>query len=516
MTIFKKPLLGLIIICLTAAIFRLFFFNLIEFKYDEAYTVFQMEQFYMHPYLMQVGPPQSTGVYNPPLFNFLMIILSLFSRSPQYLSFLIAFINVIFAGIFYLVVRKFYGKFTGVIAGLLLATSPWNIVFSRKIWIPDLLGPMMVIVFYYLHQVVLARKEKAVLPLFIFLTLIPQMHASGLFFTAATLLIFLITKTKLNFRKALIGVGIGLIPATPYIIRQLTSTPFCVDCVAFFTYQGGARPFDLENFLRPFNFLGGFNFQILLGESYPEFLNVLPFGKILSVLFVGEILSVIAAAFWIVKSQIKYLFLVLYLVIIPILYLATKTPAYMHYFVVLSLMVILLQSLFFKSILEVKKNQTTIVLIAALIGIVLAANVIFEISLIKFLSSKQKINGDYGPVFSVTQNYIKDQTESYQTLPDYGLLKSYSYMFAQTKFLHQKLGDYFAQTGRADLAISEFQEALNENNNDKYSRANLAYIDMQTGKLDDAKKEINLLSAQDSTLSARLQNILDNINNKTK
>lgn len=501
------------VIFLIAAFFRIFNLDLIEFKYDEAYTVFELNQFFAQPYLMQVGPPQSTGVYNPPLFNYIMIVISLFSRDPQFLSFVIALINTIFIVIFYLVVKKFYGQITSLFVSLLYALSPWSIIFSRKIWIPDLLQPLIILFIYFFHLLILEKREKAVLPLFFILVLLPQMHASGLFFLVATFILLLIFKIKINYHKAFLGIGLGLIPAIPYLIRQLTSKPFCIDCAAFFNYQETARYFDLQNFIRPLQFLGGNNFQVLLGHDYTLFLETLPFNSLITIIFYLELFLPLGGVLYIIFYKRQHLFLLFYPLIIPLFYFLSKTPSYMHYFIILNPFIILLAALSFGFLWNYFKKFNIRFFIASGFGIILIANLVFNISFNNFLSYKQNIAGDYGPVFPLTKKYIQEQTSQYLFLPFYDELKSYGYMFAQTDFFHQKMGEYLLRKNLPQQAIEEFKKALFLNSNDKYSRANLTYIYLQMKKFEEAEVQLNLLSQQDATLSARLQLIYDQLKN---
>ena len=140
----NKPLFWVIIIFIAASIFRLSFLDLIEFKLDEARDVYEMERFWSDPYFIQRGTIQSTGIYNPPLWYYFLAIISWPSRDPQYLSFMIALINCVGVAGFYWVIQRFYGQFVGVSAGLLMAFSPWAILFSRKIWAPDMILPLVV------------------------------------------------------------------------------------------------------------------------------------------------------------------------------------------------------------------------------------------------------------------------------------------------------------------------------------------------------------------------------------
>lgn len=498
-SLFQKPVFWVCIIFAAAAIFRIFSLDLIEFKYDEAFTVFQMEQFFAHPYLMQVGPPQSTGVYNPPLFNYLMVIMSLFSRDPQYLSFVIALLNSIFIVIFYLLVRKPFGNSAAIFSSLLLALSPWSIIFSRKIWIPDLILPFMVCFLYF-------YLKRSFLPLFVILALLIQMHASGLFFAIATILLFILAREKFNPKQAFLGFMIGLIPAVPYLIRQLASTPFCIDCVSFLDYEALPKSFDPAVFIRPFQLLWGLNFEVLLGQDFAQFMQTFPYPSLVYYPFWLGMFLPIAGSVWLIIQK-KYRVLAFYPFLIPLLYFLAKTPSFMHYFAILLPIAALLSGLAFKFAWDKLRDNALRVVLLSLTFVFLLSNLVFVTSFYRFLSAKQVIAGDYGPVFPKTREFVEKETLDYRLFPEYPLIKSYAYMFAKPEIIHARLGELFAQ-GNPQLATIEFEKALQQNQRDKISRMNLIYSLAVLGEKDKSKKELEILSSQDSTAAAELKNIL--------
>lgn len=503
----QKPFFWAIIIFAAASFFRIFYLDLIEFKYDEAFTVFELTQFYAHPYLMQVGPPQSTGIYNPPLFNYLMVILSLFSRDPQYLSFVIGLVNSVFIVIFYLVIRKPFGNLVAAFSSLLLALSPWSIIFSRKIWIPDLILPFVVMFLYF-------YLKRSVLPLFLIIALLIQMHASGLFLALATVLGFLLTKEKINLKKAALGLLIGFIPAVPYFVRQLSSTPICIDCVAFFNYQFSTRIFDFDNFTRVLQLNNGLHFNALLGNDYQEFLGSSPVLRIINSLFLALTLIPLGGAIYVIRSKRQYLYLILFLVITPLLYFLSRTPSYIHYFAILIPLGALMYGLSFNFFWERVKNSYLKYIVIFISASLIILNVFFTVSFYKFVAERKVIAGDYGPVFPKTREFVEKETLDYRLFSEYPLIKSYAYMFAKPELIHGKLGELFMQGNNANLAIGEFRKALEENPKDTFSRGNLAYIYKMTGKDKEAEIELEELAKVDATMSAKLKTMIESARNK--
>jgi len=153
------------------------------------------------------------------------------------------------------------------------------------------------------------------------------------------------------------------------------------------------------------------------------------------------------------------------------------------------------------------------------------SNIIFEISFNKFLAEKKVINSGYGQIFSVTEEYVNKIVEPYKYQPDYEQIKAYAYIFANNRELHPKLndeaehiklGEYFAQSGRLELAIRELQMGIEVNPDNPSTRAVLAQVFMQTKQFDKAKDQIKIISIQDKGLADQLNSKLETIESTAK
>ena len=417
-----------IVILFSASLFRIFFLNLIEFKADEALTLFQITNFYDHPSIIQRGIISGLGVYNFPLFTYLMIILGFFSKNPQFLSFLIALVNTFLVALFFLVVKKFFNLTTAIFSSLTLAFLPWGIIFSRKIWAQDLILLFLIPLFYLLSRVIFDKDRRFSFLIFLILTLLSQLHSSGIFLFVATLLIFATLRIKISLRGALLGIIIGAIPTIPFITFQITSVPFCPDCLAFLKYQNTPRVLDFYNFFRPLQIMGGTGFHFVLGTDYESFAKILPISKFLIQILAIQSLFLFLGALYILRIRQKYFFLLIYSVIIPTLYFVTKTKAFTHYFVILIPFLVIIYSLGFNFLFEISKRLYIKIAVIGVFGFFLATNIIFQLSFNKFLSLKQNVNGDYGPIFSQTQERVEAVTSQYQNSPSYQKIKTIAYL----------------------------------------------------------------------------------------
>lgn len=417
-----------LIIFIFAIPFRLFFLNLIEFKADEALTLFTASQFFQNFNLPQVGLISSVGMHNFPLFSYLMIIFSFISHDPRFVSFVIALINCIAIALFFMIVRKYYGFLVAIISSLSLAFSPWSILFSRKIWAQDLLLPFSVALIYFINK-------KNSFYIFLLLTLITQLHGSGIFLFIAVIISMLILRIKIDFNNAFYGILLGLLPALPYFYYQLTANNFCPDCTAFFAFQKISKGFDVMNLLRPLQVVSGLFFQFEAGKEFTFSLEKI---------FYLHWLFILTGIIYGFINKRKTLFYSLLVLLVPLLYLITKTTSYPHYYAALLPFVCLIEGLGFNYFF-VQSNKFFKVGITLFFSVLIIVNILFEITFYRYLSIYKIGKGDYGPIFSQTEEFVNKQIYGYQLLPYYDELKSYSYIFAQSPDFHKKLGEYFSQ-----------------------------------------------------------------------
>lgn len=456
-TFFKKTTVWVIVIFILSSIFRLSNLNLIEFKSDEATTVYQTVRFFEQPYLIERGLISGIGVYNFPFFNYLMIALAVWSRDPQFLSWIIALINSLLVSVFFLFVKKYYGFITAFFASLLLAFSPWGIIFSRKIWAQDLIFLFFIPILWLLHEIILKKNTKVIFPMFLLLTLLVQLHSSGLFLLIITVLILLILCVRFSFKSAAAGVLVGLIPAIPYFLFQINSLPMCPDCEAFLKYKNSIRIFDFNNFLRPFQIISGLGYHFVLGRAYNDFISAYPLVNQLKYIFTLGFFGIITGIIFVIFKERKYLFLVISFVSVPLLYLITKTPAYMHYFVITLPVSILLFAILINAIYSYVQSKYLKMMAVALFSIFIAANILFNYFFNNFLELKKGTEGDYGPIYSLTKSSIEKEIEEYKSLSYYQELQTYAYIYAQSKDLHSKLSEFFLEKGAYELANKELQ-----------------------------------------------------------
>lgn len=137
---------GLIAILWLAAFLRFAQPGVTEFKRDEAslsrlslnLAQAQGEDF---PFL---GIGSSVGFPNSPINVYIFAIPYAVSNNPIIATLFVGFLNVLAVALTWKLARRYFGAEAALIAALLLATSPWAVIYSRKIWAQDLLPPFVV------------------------------------------------------------------------------------------------------------------------------------------------------------------------------------------------------------------------------------------------------------------------------------------------------------------------------------------------------------------------------------
>lgn len=427
---FRNETKWFILIFVIASLFRITNLNLMAFQFDEATTLNHVVKFYQQPYLPEIGMLSSIRINNFPFFDYMIIILALPSKNPQIITFFIGLINSLLVGFFYLIIRKFINQRTALFASLFLATSPWAILFSRKLWAQDTLLFFVIPIIFLTFKTQVKKSVKTSFFLFLFLTLLAQIHAQGIFFAISEIILFIIIRTKIYLKYALLGIITGLLFVIPYIYYQFNTNPVCQDCISFSSYKQIPRSREIENFLRPFEILGSSlfkdEFDNPYNNDYLQFLSYYPFSNILTFVFSLKGVFLIFSIIYILLKKLKYFFVIFPIIALPVIYYFSRTTPYIIYYVVLLPFIFLSLGIFFDDLIE-SKHHTIKLLSIILFSIIIINNIFSIIIFNQFLSFKKVTRGDYGSIFAVTEEKIDTKIKQYNNLPFYTDLKNYAF-----------------------------------------------------------------------------------------
>ncbi len=403
------------LVVLVAAFFRLASLNLAEFKGDEAGTSFVLAALIRHGQVPLVGPPLTTGGKAGPVFYYILAFPFLISSDPVVASAFVAILNVVGIAFTYKFAREFFSERVALIATALAAVSPFAILFSRKIWNPDLVFPFTVILLYCLYSFVIKRKPKYLVPIFALYAVILQIHPITLFLAPVILLFLCKFRSGIQLKYLTIGVGLFLLLFSPFIYGQAVNN---FGEAGRFASALGDFQFNHVNL----NVIGllsadtsGTGFDYILGSSMPAFASSI--GNANNYFVVENICLYLGFALVLLRSttkpfgeNAKYSILLAWMTI-PTLILLFFDPTfglYTHYLVMFYPANFLMVALLFDYAMTSNRGAglATIpsprwrkpVRVAATIILlsILLAQVTFGIGFLAFLNSHGGTAGDYG------------------------------------------------------------------------------------------------------------------------
>lgn len=424
-------------IFLLACLFRLTNLDYIEFKTDEAINLLLASHpLFGHPFPYG-GTVSSLGVLNPPLFNYILFPLTLINQDPKFISFFIGLINSIAIAFYYLIVKRYYGLSIALISSSLFSLSPWAILFSRKIWMQDLIIPFFIPVFYSIHKLIVEKKSIYWLPYTIFSLFLIQLHQASLIFITILTLFLLFQKTKLNFKYIMIGLLIGLIPLIPYLTYELKNG--CPDCSALISTKEKLKSRSLEIFSRPLQIMSQGNFRHILGDDTLTFANKFPLAETLRRVFYLEYIFALAGLLIFIKKYKNFRFLAFNIILLPFAYFILKFEPFMHYFIItiplLFLFLAVALNFFISKESFLLKNGARILLLLLVI-----ASIAFNNALIELLRERGALKGDYGSSYYLTEREIKNKLKKFEKEPNYNETYLLSFIPLSYVYGYQPLG----------------------------------------------------------------------------
>jgi len=394
-----------------SAIFRITNLDLIEFKSDEGINLFLATRpFFGHPF-----PPGATvssiGILNPPILNYLLLPPLFISLNPMFVSFYIGLINSLSIGLLFLIIRRFYNVWIALIATLLMAFSPWAILFSRKIWAQDFIIPLFIPLFYSLHKIVIDKKQFYWLPFTVFALFLIQLHQATIFFIFLLVIFLLLQKIKFNLKYILFGILIGILPLIPYLGYQISNN--CPDCYALISANKrliNNNPFIL--FLRLLQITNSGNFYNVIGNDIIVFATQFSLVyKARAIFYLEYLLLPASMIFFFIKFK-NLRFLALSVIALPILYFLLKIEPFIHYFIIaIPLLFLFLSSfIYYFSKINIYFKLIGISVIFLLIVISVAFNFVF----LSILSKNGSLQGNYGISFKESDKQTKKIFDNYK------------------------------------------------------------------------------------------------------
>jgi hypothetical protein len=197
--------------------------DLIEFTTDDATVLRLAEDWVRLGRFPLVGMPASVGVPLPPWFIYIVTPVVAISRDPRLATSLVGVLNVAgVAGVVYLAARAF-SPLAGLVAGVALATNPWSVLFSRKLWPNDVLAPLAILYFIALDQAVIRRRAEWAIAAVVILVLGIQIHFTFAVLGPLILAPIIVLARGQRWQALAVSLTVAVLVSVPYLVHLLTT-----------------------------------------------------------------------------------------------------------------------------------------------------------------------------------------------------------------------------------------------------------------------------------------------------
>lgn len=207
-----------------SVIVRCAYLELQEYKGDEAYFV-AMAQKNAAELGSLTSLHSSQGIPNPAGFAYLLAPVVMLTSDPVQLAAFIAVANLIGLALYFLFLERFFSRRTALWGVTLMASLPWAVILSRKIWNPDIIFPFAV-AFYGIFFSLLHRPARwKVYAAFAALALLTHMQLSTWLLLPPIALYACIARPKVRWIDVLSGAALFAATHIPYALDVLNIEP---------------------------------------------------------------------------------------------------------------------------------------------------------------------------------------------------------------------------------------------------------------------------------------------------
>ncbi|MBF0423707.1 MAG: hypothetical protein HQL73_12020 [Magnetococcales bacterium] len=416
-----------------AVALRIAFPGTIEFKEDEANAIAQAFQHLSQGSLPMVGLKSPAGLFTPPFFIDLVALPVYWTTDPVKVTFFISFLNLVGLWLLHRLVQRQFSNTIAMITTLLLASSPWAILYSRTIGAQDCLFPFMIA----LATVLLSLSEHY-RPWKVWLTggglaLVTQLHVSAWLLPPAMALFMIRYRIALRWRDVAIGIALFVLLYAPYLIfHQQNHWQNLLESLQIMRDSQGPT-LTLGNLFWMFFLATGLGYNYILGnEGFNHFWSSY-WIAVPQTVFLLFFLVVVLSLVWTLvhhwplrpmslarnrqatpQQKTVALFLI-QMVIIQGGYWALSISVHPHYGIIVFPTLFLFAALFLDAVstrMPVRHRRWTLV---TLMTILVAANLYFTLTFESFILYRhQDITGDYGVPYFVDQSKWQNHLPSWE------------------------------------------------------------------------------------------------------
>jgi len=347
-----------------AAVMRLSWPGITEFKYDEA-TVARRALALIHEGVWPTrGVTSSLGIPHPPLTAYLLAIPFSVTRDPSLAVLFLGALGVIAVWLTFVLGRRYFNERVGLIAAALFAASPWATFYSRKIWSQNL--PVVTLGFMLALYALIAERNKRSLPwVLVALGALMGLHLGGVAFAGVLGLALILhpcslkaiwPATRQEWGRALLGLAGMFAPIAPYIAGILSTQTLAGTALSSTGEHINQAPISLLPLQYAAQIATGYQFHALAGNRFMDYYASLPLPD-LSFLDLSEMGFIFAGLGYVTAmailpphktesfavatdgsppfpaSQARYTLLALWVILPVVMWTASRGAIFPHHFI---------------------------------------------------------------------------------------------------------------------------------------------------------------------------------------
>jgi 4-amino-4-deoxy-L-arabinose transferase-like glycosyltransferase len=240
----KKEWFCMLALITLAAIPRLCYLDLVEFKRDEA-NHYRMAYFLTRGQWRWIGSSASIGFPKPPLFVYTLSLPLMVSNDPRVATGFLGLLAALATGVFYLVLRRFLKQRAAFAAALLFALNPQAVMYGRKLFTADLLPPLCALFLAVGVAFLVSPRRRAghlaILAAFTF-ALVILTTFSPLMLLPALVTLFLERRRDLGPMHWAGAGAVLILPFVPYLIAVMPRLPAIASITTASESSDGTRP----------------------------------------------------------------------------------------------------------------------------------------------------------------------------------------------------------------------------------------------------------------------------------
>ncbi|HKW21918.1 MAG TPA: glycosyltransferase family 39 protein [Ktedonobacterales bacterium] len=232
-----------------AAFLRLWRLDLTEILNDQVQQLTLARGAWLHGALPVTGIAASIGDLSPPLTIYTSVPFVALGKDPLLATIANALFNVFGVVICYIFANRYFGRVVAASGALLFASSGMAVYYSRSIWVPNYLPPVLILCMLMLFLGCVSGRRGWFTPHVALLIMAIQIHPASALLIPVSLVGFLLAPRKAwpSRREWALAVGLALLLLAPTLLWESISSAHDIRLLAHYLLKSKST-FSLDVF----------------------------------------------------------------------------------------------------------------------------------------------------------------------------------------------------------------------------------------------------------------------------